>query len=338
MMRSIRNVAIVGAAAAVVACSIAAGSALRAKQFSMRHIADIPLPGGATRFDYQSLDPETGRLYLSHMGDGRLVVFDTKANKVVADLPDFPRFTGVLFVPAQKKVYASAAGAHEVVVVNAVTLKTIARIPGADFPDGLAYAPEEQKVFVSDESGGADLVIDARTNKRLGVIKLAGEAGNTQYDAASKHIFVAVQTKNQVTEIDPKTDKIVAVHPLPGSDHPHGFYIDSPNRLMFMSCEGNNKLLVVDMRTMKVIQTEPVIEGPDVLAFDPGLNLLYVASEGGGVTVFKEKGRRLAKVAEVKAPNAHSVSVDPRTHRIYLPLKNVGGRPVLRIMEPSLGR
>ena len=34
------------------------------------------------------------------------------------------------------------------------------------------------------------------------------------------------------------------------------------------------------------------------------------------------------------ATNAHSVAVDPRTHLVYLPLRNVRGRPVLRIMAP----
>jgi hypothetical protein len=30
------------------------------------------------------------------------------------------------------------------------------------------------------------------------------------------------------------------------------------------------------------------------------------------------------------------VSVDPRTHLVYLPLENVNGRPLLRIFEPIL--
>ena len=32
-------------------------------------------------------------------------------------------------------------------------------------------------------------------------------------------------------------------------------------------------------------------------------------------------------------PNAHSVAVDPATHRVYFPLADVGGRPVLRVMD-----
>ena len=52
-------------------------AAIRAGDSLLKHVADIPLPGGATRFDYQSLDADAGRLYFSHMGDGKLMVFDT---------------------------------------------------------------------------------------------------------------------------------------------------------------------------------------------------------------------------------------------------------------------
>lgn len=300
----------------------------------LKHVADIPLPGGTTRFDYQSLDPKSGRLFLSHMGDGHLVVFDTRTNKVVADLDGFKTVTGVLFVPELNRVYASAAGTHEVVVVDAGSLKTLARVAGPAFPDGIAYAPDQKKIYVSDESGGSDFVIDATTNKHVTTIPLGGEAGNSHYDPISKHIFVAVQTRDLVAEIDPNTDKVIARHSLPGSDHPHGFTMDPARRWMFMSCEGNNKLLLVDMKTMKMTHTYDVGGGPDVLAFDPKLKRLYVSAESGPVTIFDETGDALTKVGQVTAPNAHTVSVDPNSHRIYLPLKNVDGHPVLRIMQP----
>jgi YVTN family beta-propeller protein len=323
-------------AAAAIACARGPGlPPANAAAPVLKAVADVPLPGGATRFDYQSFDPQSGRLYISHMGDGRLVVFDTKAQKVAADLDGFRSVTGVLFVPDLNRVYASAAGSHEVVVVDAANLKVLARISGAEFPDGLAYAAPEGKVFVSDESGRADLVIDARVNRRIGRVALGGEAGNTQFDPVGNRIYVAVQTRNEMAAIDPKTDQVVERYPPPGSAHPHGFYIDAPRRLMFVSCEGNAKLLVVDMRSMKVTSVHNVGDGPDVLAFDPGLLRLYVSSESGVVPVFDEKNGELQERGEIRAPNAHSVAVDPGTHRVYLPLKNVDGRPVLRIMEPA---
>jgi hypothetical protein len=72
-------------------------------------VADVPLPGPAKRFDYQSFDSTTGRLYISHMRGDRLVVFDTRAQKLVASNEGFPR-DGVWAVPELHRVYVSVTG------------------------------------------------------------------------------------------------------------------------------------------------------------------------------------------------------------------------------------
>src|SRR5262249_37967426 len=122
----------------------------------LKTISDVRLPGGTTRFDYQSFDPITGHLYLSHMGDGTVVVFDTKTDKVLANLPGFPVVTGVLVVPALKSLYASITRNHEIGVLDTEKLVVSKRIKDGKFPDGLAYSPETHKLFVSDESGGVE--------------------------------------------------------------------------------------------------------------------------------------------------------------------------------------
>ncbi len=203
---------------------------------------------------------------------------------------------------------------------------------GIHFPDGLAYAPDERKVFVSDESGRRDIVIDAPTNRMVGAVELGGEAGNTQYDSVGHRVWVAVQTRNELVAIDPAADSIEGRYPLPGADHPHGLLIDVPRRLAFVANQGNHRLLVVDLRGMRVLGAYPVGEDPDVVAFDPGLRRLYVASEAGEVTIFEERDGRLERAGAYRAPRAHSVAVDPRTHEVFLPLADLNGRPVLRIL------
>jgi hypothetical protein len=74
---------------------------------------------------------------------------------------------------------------------------------------------------------------------------------------------------------------------------------------------------------------------PDVLAWDPGWRRLYVASEGGVLSAFWLDGATLRPTGELRIPHAHTVAVDPRTHRVYLPLQDVNRRPVLRILEPA---
>lgn len=302
----------------------------------LKKVADIPLPGGATRFDYASLDAAAGRLYFSHMGDGKLMVFDTRAESLVTNLPGFPTMTGVLVVPSLHRVYGSVTKNHEVAVVDTETLAVVKRIPDGKFPDGFAFSPETKKLYVSDESGGVDTVIDTTTNQKLRAISLGGEAGNTQYDPTSHLIYVAVQTKNQLVAIDPQTDKITARYDLKKGKHPHGFYIDAPRNRAYISCQEDNKLIVFNLDTHQEEDVFPVGGGPDVLAFDSELNLLYVACESGGVSLFKADKGKLAKLGDADVgPNSHTVAVDSKTNKAYFPLKNLNGAPVLRIMAPS---
>ena len=300
----------------------------------LKLVREVPLPGPANRFDYQSVDPASGRIYINHMNAGRTIVFDADRGKVITEIMDLPRATGVWVVPSHHQVYVSAAGAHQVAIVDDRTLKVTSRVGGIQFPDGIAYAPEADKVFVSDESAGTDVVIDPKTSKKRSTIDLGGEAGNSHYDSVSHCILVTVQTRNQLVAIDPVSERIVERYDLPGSDHPHGFTLDEEGRLGFISCEGNSILVVVDLRTMKVIHTLKVPDDPDVLAWDASWRRLYVATESGALSAYWLDGKTLRQIGEVRAPHAHTVSVDPRTHLVYLPLENVNGRPVLRIFEP----
>ena len=104
-------------AVAVALCiggiSISVMSSQTHDQAPLRQVADIPLPGKAVRFDYQTMDASHGRLYIAHMTADQLVVFDTKKREVVANLDGFPSVHGVWAVPELGKVYASATGEHK---------------------------------------------------------------------------------------------------------------------------------------------------------------------------------------------------------------------------------
>jgi len=297
-----------------------------------RVIRDVPLNGGTSRFDYQSLDQQAHRLYIAHLGAGLVTVFDTETGAVVGDIAGVSGAHGVLAVPELGRVYASATGAHQVTVIDPATLSMVASIPAGVYPDGLAYAPDVGKLYVSDENGKADVVIDVQSNQVVATIPLRGEAGNTQYDPASHQILVAVHS-GHLAAIDPSTDKLLDRYEVAGCGEPHGLSIDSTRRLAFVACQGNSKLVVLDLTTMQATATFDVGKGPDVLAYDPSSRQLYVAAENGPLVVFGVDDAGVREIArDVVGPNAHSVAVDPATHHIYLPLANVAGQAVLREM------
>lgn len=299
----------------------------------LRVVADVPLPGPAVRFDYQSLNPIDGRLYIAHMNADQLVVFDTRTRQVIANLDGFHRVHGVIAVPELGRVFVSATGDHQVHVVDTATLKTIAKVGEIKYPDGLAYAPSVQRVFVSDEHGDADAVIDTTKNALVGSIPLGGGAGNTVYDSKADRIYVAVHGKNELVTIDPLRAKITARTLLTNVDDPHGITLDVENRLAFVVGEGNSKLVVVDLNNMQAGPPFRVGRDPDVLALDTGTKRLYVAAESGQIKVFQEVNRTVEPVGELHLPHGHTVAVDSKTHLVYIPLEDLDGKPVLRIME-----
>jgi DNA-binding beta-propeller fold protein YncE len=298
-------------------------------------VAEVALPGNPTRLDYQSVDVKRHLLFIAHLGESAVIVVDIKKRRVVATVPGVSDVHGVLAVPELNTVYASGTGTNEVVAISESTLKVIARTSGGAYPDGMAYDPVTHRLFVSDEHGRTETVIDTKSNERIATIPLGGDVGNTQYDSVSQHIFVNVQTLGQLVEIDPITNAILGRTSLSGAAciGNHGLLIDSRNRRAFIACEESATLLFLDMRTKRIHGNWAIGEDPDVLALDPGTHHLFVAAENGVVSIFSDEAR-VARVAEVwLAPGAHTVAVDPRTHLIYFPLENVGGRPVLQIMK-----
>ncbi|HEY1213377.1 MAG TPA: YncE family protein, partial [Bryobacteraceae bacterium] len=273
--------------AASAAQSREGGNAKSGNQ-ALQLVADIPLPGPAVRFDYQSLDADHGRLYIAHMNADQLVVFDTRKREVIANLDGFKRVHGVIPVPAINRIFASVTGEHLMAAVDMESLRTIGTAGPINYPDGLAYSPTTKRVFVSDEHGGVDAVVDAQTNKLITSIPLGGGAGNTVYDTASGHILVAVHGADELASIDPAAMKIIGRYKLPGIENPHGIALDQANRLAFIAGEENHSLAVFDLNAMKLLNVHQVGEDPDVLAFDPGLKRLYVSAESGTVTVLEE--------------------------------------------------
>jgi YVTN family beta-propeller protein len=336
--RWLLSVACVIAAAlgGVVFSASGADDGLEMGGLPLKQLTDVPLGGRPTRLDYAILDPDRHLLFIAHLGDGEVVAFDTRAARVIARIPDVASVHGMLAIPAMSRVYASATGSNEIVAIDEATLKITARMPGGSYPDGMAYAPDTHKLYVSDETGETETVIDVRSNTRIATIPLGGEVGNTQYDPVSRHIFVNVQSRRQLIEIDPATDGVIARIDLPGARGNHGLLIDPEQRLAFIACEGNDKLLVLDMRTMHITSSFEVGDDPDVLAFDPQLHLLYVAGEAGIVSMFKADAGNVSKIGDGRVgPNAHVVAVDHATHHAYFPLKDVHGQATLRIMAPQ---
>jgi DNA-binding beta-propeller fold protein YncE len=268
------------------------------------------------------------------MDADQLLAFDLRRRAIRKTIAA-PGVHGVIAVPGTNRVYASATNARELLTIDARTGAVLAKAPAGAYPDGLAYDPVQRHVFVSDESGGIEAVFSA-AGHRIATIPLGGEAGNVQFDAGTGHILADVQTRNEIAVIDPRSNRIVKRIHVPGCSNDHGLLIDSAHRLAFVACDGNAKLLTLNLRTMSFTRTLSVGTSPDVLAFDSSKRRLYVSAESGVVAVFAETATSARPLGlSFLATEAHTVAVDQATHLVYFPLQSGStGGPQLLIMKP----
>jgi DNA-binding beta-propeller fold protein YncE len=301
----------------------------------LRVVERIRLPGGNSRFDYASLDPGRGLLFVAHLGASQVVEINIRTGRVVRTIDGLPQVHGVLVVPALHRVYATAAGADKVVRINEDTGRILGQTPTGAYPDGLAYDPANHTIWTTNESGGSETIVNAVTGAPQGTVRFGGFVGNVAYDPASGHMLVDVQSHNQLDVIDPNTRAVIRRVPLPGCSDDHGLALDSPARLAFVVCDINSVLLTVDMTTWRVTGSASVGVEPDVVAFDGHAGRVYVASESGLVTIFQWDGHRLRVIDSVYlGDDAHAVAVDPATGRSYFPvLKASGGQPAVLVAE-----
>jgi DNA-binding beta-propeller fold protein YncE len=322
-----------GLAAALVGCS----TSPQVGNLPLRQVSETPLTGGPVRFDYMALDASRSRLFIAHMGAGELIDVDVKAHSVVRTVPDLPDVHGVIVVPDKRRVYATATGNNQLAAIDEDTGRVVFRAPTGTYPDGLAYDPIRHSVWTTNESAGTETVIDAETGAVRATVPLGGEVGNVVYDAVSDRMVVAVQGRNDLAIIDPVSFTVKERIPTPGCDHPHGQALDVTDQIVFVGCEANATMVTVDLANRAVIDRHQVGETPDVLAYDPGVNRVYVAAESGWVNILDHtRGHLAAKGSSHLADGAHTLALDPATHHTYFPIpKGKDGSPVLLEFEPA---
>jgi DNA-binding beta-propeller fold protein YncE len=323
----------VTATVALAGCS----TSTQSNELPLRQVSETVLSGGPVRFDYTALDVARGRLFIAHMGASELIDVDVHAHAVVRTLPGLSDVHGVIVVPDKHRVYATATGSNQLVAIDEDSGQIVFRAPTDTYPDGLAYDPIRRTVWTTNESAGTETVIDAETGAVRATVPLGGEVGNVVFDTFLDQMVVAVQGRNDLAVIDPVTFVVTERIPTPGCDRPHGQALDGTDRVMFVGCEANATMVTVDLGNRNVIDHHEVGQTPDVLAYDPGANRVYVAAESGWVSIFDdERGHLTLRGSAHLADGAHSLALDPATHHSYIPIpKGRNGSPVLWEFEPA---
>ena len=153
------------------------------------------------------------------------------------------------------------------------------------------------------------------------VIQIGGEGGwdYLSVDPAAHRLYVSHAT--HVVVIDTQTNKVVG--DIPDTPGVHGFAAVPELGKGFSSNGRENKVSVVDLKTLKLIQKIETGENPDWIFYEPSKKEVYTMNgRGKSSTVFDAKsGTIVATIALAGKPEF--AQADPTAGRVYVNIEDM---------------
>ncbi|TSA28724.1 MAG: YncE family protein [Bacteroidetes bacterium] len=270
-------------------------------------------------WDYLTMDVPTSRLFISH---GNMVqVLDVPGKTVIGTIPDTKGVHGIAIARDLNKGFISNGRDTSVTVFDLTSLEVLAKVKvTGNNPDAILYDPFSGHVFTYNGRSSNATVVDARTNEVVGTIELPGKPEFSVTDGKGR-VYVNIEDKSLVCLIDPVILKVEKSWSVSPGEEPSGLALDSRDHRLFSVC-GNQLMVVLDADNGEVISTLEIGDRVDGVAYDPELKRIYSSNGDGTLTVVQEEDKNTFRVIEnfPTQQGARTIYLNPKTHRIYLPV------------------
>jgi YVTN family beta-propeller protein len=336
----VRGAAVVAAAAiAIAGYLIYPGKPSEASSLIFQGFVPLPSAAVLSVLDYLTVNEQelfvtnesTGDVYRVHLRQG---VLPTAAD--VARLPGEPAAHGVVVEPSSHVAFVTRSDANSVDVFDPATLAAIKHIPVADDPDAIFYDEFNKLVYVASGDSHLATLIDPATHATLATIRLGGKPEYASLDASTRLLYQNLHDTDSVVAIDIAQRAVVQRWPLQGCKAPTGMAFDDIHRRLFIACGANAVLAVFDLTEHRVVAAIPIGKGPDSVAFDSELHRIYTAGKSGALVVIQQDEPNKYRTLDTVHLHygAHTLTVDPRTHVLYVGYAGLVVNPRVAVFIP----
>jgi DNA-binding beta-propeller fold protein YncE len=301
-----------------------------AQQYKITNRISFP---GESGWDYLFADSAARILYVTH--SDRVEVIDLDSQKAIAGITGLNRVHGVAVAADLNRGFISDGGANVVVVFDTKSRAELQRVKAGSNPDGIIYDAPSKRVFAFNGSSQDATVIDASTGNIAGSIPMGGKPEFPVSDGKG-NVFVNVEDKSEILKIDPKAMRVLQHWSVAPCEEPSGLAMDTAHNRLFSVCS-NQKMVVVDADSGKVVATVPIGKGPDAVVFDDEKHVAYSSNgQDGTITVIKQESADKYSVVETVATekSARTVALDNKTHNLYLSAAQLGAAPAATADNP----
>jgi YVTN family beta-propeller protein len=174
---------------------------------------DLLLRGG----HYLQIQPRTDKLYYPHRNDNRVVVIDTKTDRVTKVIPVEGGPVGVAFAP-NGDVWIHEDGDGSVTVIDSATDQVIKVIQTGGKGAGRMAVSPDGRFAASTHSDSEDVaIIDAASKAILSTVKIGKGPGFPLFSPDSSTLYVMESGMGDLVSVELKTMSVVARHKI-GTD------------------------------------------------------------------------------------------------------------------------
>jgi YVTN family beta-propeller protein len=302
-------------------------AALQAASNDYHIVARFPLAGDTAYYDYLRVDSEARRLYVPR--EKRVEVLDADTGKKLAEIGPTTRAHGVALARESGHGFATSGIDDQITMFDLKTFATLKQIKSTGSnPDAIEYDPGTKRIYVGNHGSGDVTVIDSESGEIVGTVKFGeGKLEGIAFDGRGQG-FVNAEDKSAVFVFDLKTLQPTAKWSVAPGEGGTGLAIDAAHHRLFSAC-ANNKAVVLDSDSGKVIATPAIGEDPDGLTFEPATGRIFTSNVDGTLTIIQEetpdKFTVLQNVSTQRG--CRTIALDEKTGRVVTCAPQYGPAP-----------
>jgi YVTN family beta-propeller protein len=228
---------------------------------------------------------EGGRGYIANSTSDVVHVVDMAARTVVANIAVASGPAAVVLNPSETMLYVLHPGSgsfSQLSVINTDTGGTAGTIVFAEPAERLAMSPDGTRLFIAHSATNVISVVSTASNEVVARIGTDVGPYGMVYDPVLDRLYIANSGSNSVMIINPTGFTVDASIALPGCENPRNLALNPQSTRLFVTCEDNDAVAVVDLATLAV-GTASVGTRPTAIDVTPDGGSVYVANSDSGI-------------------------------------------------------
>ena len=239
------------------------------------HIRDYERPHGMAFLPGDTL------LAVTAESKKAVLLIDFRTGALSRVLPTNGRLTHMLSLSADGRTMVTAnIAAGTISVIHPLGADSAATIGVTTAPEGIAITPDGNSAWVGSDRDSVVVVVDLRRAQpvdtlrgfglpyRLAITPDGRRAVITDPVKAQVRIF-DVATRRERASLDVPVDSIVATAEVPGSPSPEGVAVSRDGRWAFVTLQGRNRVITVDLDSARIVGWAPTGTWSDGIGYSP---------------------------------------------------------------------